>query len=63
MNDIVTVQVNGRICGRVTLARSATESDARRAVESNAIIAEHLERRTEKKFLFVPRKIISITVA
>lgn len=58
----VVVQVNGRERGRVTLPRTANERAARRAIEANERITEYLEGRTEKKFLFVPGKIISITV-
>ena len=52
----IEVQVNGRVVGRVELPMGATTTDARLACVA------FTEGKIEKKFLFVPRKIISITV-
>lgn len=51
------VVINGRGVGAVKIPTTATTMDARLAVLA------FTEGKTEKKFLFVPGKIISITIA
>lgn len=53
---LVEVQVNGKVVGRVQLPMGATTMDARLAC------LMFTEGKIEKKFLFVPREIISITI-
>jgi leucyl-tRNA synthetase len=62
MIDIV-VQVNGKDVTWIPLANDATEDAARVAVAENAIVLAHIRGKTEKKFLYVPGRIINITVA
>jgi leucyl-tRNA synthetase len=64
IDDVIemAVQVNGKVRGRVTLARAASEDDARAA----ALVAEGVPAYTAgkqvKKFVYVPGKIINLVV-
>ena len=57
----VTVQVNGRVKGTVELAENASETDARVAVAADPVLGPIT--RDEKKFLYVPGRIINVIVA
>ncbi len=59
----IGIQVNGRVRSRVKLSRTATEADARRAVADDPALAPFVAGKTEKKFLYVPGKIINVVVA
>ena len=56
----VPVQVNGRTKGSIELADDATETDARLAVAADAVLGPIT--RQEKKFLYVPGKVINVIV-
>jgi leucyl-tRNA synthetase len=64
VDDVVeiAVQVNGKVRSRVKLARTATEADARKAIAGDPAVAMHTEGKTEKKFLYVPGRIINVVV-
>nr|MCU0687793.1 class I tRNA ligase family protein [Polyangiaceae bacterium] len=65
VDDVVEigVQVNGKVRSRVSLRKDASESDARAAIASDASLKPFLEGKAEKRFLYVPGKIINIVVA
>jgi leucyl-tRNA synthetase len=59
----IGVQVNGKVRSRVKLRKDASEADARAAIAQDANVIAHTQGKTEKKFLYVPGKIINIVVA
>jgi hypothetical protein len=56
----VPVLINGRQIGSVKLKASATEQDARIVVAADPVLGPQLAG--EKKFLYVPGKVISVVV-
>ncbi len=64
VDDMVTVavQVNGRTRATVTLARGASEDDARNAAMADASVARHLADREIRKVIWVPGRMLSFVV-
>ncbi len=64
VDDMVTVavQVNGRTRATVTLARGASEDDARTAAMADASVARHLADREIRKVIWVPGRMLSFVV-
>ena len=58
----IAVQVNGRVRGRVVLARTASADAARMAALDADGVAPHLAGRTLKKVVYVPGKIVNVVV-
>jgi leucyl-tRNA synthetase len=58
----MAVQVNGKVRGRVTLPRAASEEQARAAALAADGVAAHTTGKQVKKFIYVPTKIINIVV-
>lgn len=58
----IPIQVNGKLRAKAKLRRDASEADARAAVAGAAEAQPFLAGKTEKKFLFVPGKIINVVV-
>jgi leucyl-tRNA synthetase len=58
----MAVQVNGKVRGRVTLARAASEEDARNAALAAEGVSPYTDGKTIKKFIYVPGKIINLVV-
>jgi leucyl-tRNA synthetase len=58
----VGVQVNGKIRGRVAIARQASEDDARALAMAAEGVGSFLEGKTVKKFVYVPGRIINFVV-
>jgi leucyl-tRNA synthetase len=58
----VPVQVNGKVRGRLRLARDASADDARAAVLASDDIGPCLEGQTVRKFVYVPGKIVNLVV-
>ncbi len=60
-NDIeMAVQVNGKVRGRVTLARDANEADAREAALTEPNVQRFVAGRPVRKFIYVPGRIINV---
>ncbi len=59
----VAIQVNGKVRGKVTLAKAATESDARTAALAVPGVAMFTDGKQIKKFVYVPGKIVNLVVA
>jgi leucyl-tRNA synthetase len=56
----LAVQVNGKVRGRITVAREAGEETVKaKALE---VVAEHLEGKQVKKVLIVPGRLVSVVV-
>ncbi len=58
----VPVQINGKVRGRVTLARDADEATAVAAAEAVPAVAAQLEGKTVLKRIWVPGRILTIVV-
>ena len=58
----IAVQVNGKVRGRVQLARDASEADARAAALAADGIAAHLAGQTVRKFVYVPGQVVNLVV-
>jgi leucyl-tRNA synthetase len=56
------VQVNGKIRGRVVIARDADESTARAAALADENVQKHLEGRPIRKLVYVPGRILNLIV-
>ena len=56
----VPVQINGRVRGRITLPKGATQEEALAAVRAASSLAGHLEGKTLRKTIWVPNKILNI---
>ncbi len=63
VRDDVTlaVQVNGKLRGQITLAKSTANADIE--AEAKIAVAKYLEGMTVKKIILVPGKLVSIVVA
>jgi leucyl-tRNA synthetase len=64
VDDVVEmgVQVNGKMRSKVKLRRDATEADVRAAIASDPNVLAHTQGKTEKKFVYVPGRIINLVV-
>jgi leucyl-tRNA synthetase len=64
VDDVVElpVQVNGKVRGRVRLAREASEADARVAALAAEGIDARLAGKALRKFVYVPGKVVSLVV-
>ena len=64
VDDVVemAVQVNGKVRGRVTLARDAKEDEARVAALAAEGVTSFTAGKQVKKFVYVPGKIVNIVV-
>jgi leucyl-tRNA synthetase len=56
------VQVNGKVRGRITLARDASEADATQAALAAAGVDAHVQGKTVRKVAYVPGRIINLIV-
>ncbi len=59
----IPVQVNGKLRGRIRLERDASEERVRALVAAEESVRPFLAGKTEKKFLYVPGKIVNFVVA
>jgi leucyl-tRNA synthetase len=58
----IAVQVNGKVRGRITLARDADEATARALALADEGAKPHLEGKTVKKVVYVPGRIVNVIV-
>lgn len=65
LDDVIElpVQVNGKVRGKVTLAREATEEAAREAALAEENVRKHLEGKSVRKIVYVPGRILNVIVA
>jgi leucyl-tRNA synthetase len=59
---ILGVQVNGKVRAEAEIAYDATEDQVREMVLQLPEIIKWMEGKEVKKFIFIPKKIISIVV-
>lgn len=64
VDDSVTyaVQVNGKLRGQVEMPADADKDAVRAAAESNENVSAHLEGKTIRKFIFVPKRLVNFVV-
>jgi leucyl-tRNA synthetase len=58
----IPVQVNGRLRGRLLVPPSITEVEVLERARADASIAAHLEKRTIRKTIYLPGKLLNIVV-
>ena len=58
----VVVQVNGKLRGRLALARDTSEADAVAAAKADAAVAKWIEGKTVAKVVFVPNRLVNMVV-
>jgi leucyl-tRNA synthetase len=58
----MAVQVNGKVRGRITLPRGATEDEARAVALAAEGVPAYIAGKPVKKFIYVPGKIINLVV-
>jgi leucyl-tRNA synthetase len=58
----LAVQVNGKVRGRVTVAREAREDEIRARALAEPRVAEHLQGKEIVKFVVVPLRLVSMVV-
>ena len=58
----IGVQVNGKVRGRIQIALDAGEAEARSAALADENVCRFLEGKTEKKFVYVPGRIVNFIV-
>ena len=59
----IAVQVNGKVRGRITVARDADEATARTLALADEGTKPHVEGKTVKKVVYVPGRIVNLIVA
>ena len=59
---VVPVQINGKVRGRITLGKGASEDDAMAAAKADEGVAKQLEGKTIRKIIWVPNKILNVIV-
>ena len=58
----LAVQVNGKVRGRVVVARDAAEDEIREVALAEPRVAEHVQGRQMVKFVVVPGRLVSVVV-
>jgi len=58
----VPVQVNGKVRGRVVLARQATSDEAKNAALEDRNVQSSLEGKTIAKVVYVPGRVLNLVV-
>jgi leucyl-tRNA synthetase len=58
----LAVQVNGKVRGRITVAREAREDEIRGKALAEPRVAEHLQGKEMVKFVVVPGRLVSMVV-
>jgi leucyl-tRNA synthetase len=58
----LAVQVNGKVRGRITVAREAREDEIRGLALAEPRVAEHLQGKEMVKFVVVPGRLVSVVV-
>ena len=58
----VVVQVNGKLRGRLTLERGASEAQALESARGDDRVAAYLEGKTMRRVIYVPDKILNLVV-
>jgi leucyl-tRNA synthetase len=56
------VQVNGKVRGRITIARDADEASARELALADEGAKPHLAGKTVRKVVYVPGRIVNLIV-
>jgi len=58
----IAVQVNGRVRGRITVARDAPEAAARELALADEGVRPHVEGKSVRKVVYVPGRIVNFIV-
>ncbi len=58
----IVVQVNGKLRGKLSVARDATKDDVEKAALAEANVVKHIEGKTVRKVIVVPGKLVNVVV-
>ena len=58
----LVLQVNGKVRGRLTMPAHLSEEQARAVALKSEAVLRHLNGRTPKKMIYVPRKLVNVVV-
>ena len=59
----VVVQVNGKLRGKITVAKNASQADVLNAAKMESTVIGHLSGKTLRKEIYVPGKLVNFVVA
>ena len=59
----LAIQVSGKMRGKVTLERGASEEQALAAARSEARVAAHLDGKTLRRVIYVPDKLLNLVMS
>jgi leucyl-tRNA synthetase len=64
VDDQITyaVQINGKLRGQIDVAADADQAAVRAAAEADAKVAPHLQGKTVRKFVFVPKRLVNFVL-
>ncbi|MCE3268277.1 MAG: leucyl-tRNA synthetase [Burkholderiales bacterium] len=58
----VIIQVNGKLRGKITVAKSLSREQVEDMAKQNSNVAKFIENQIIKKIIFVPGKLVNIVV-
>ncbi|NCC24899.1 MAG: leucine--tRNA ligase [Deltaproteobacteria bacterium] len=61
--DLVVVQVNGRLRGKVSLPSCVSKEEAERAALAEDNVRRHIEGKTVRKVVVIPGKLVNVVVS
>jgi leucyl-tRNA synthetase len=56
------VQVNGKVRGQIDVAADAEQADILNLAKAEENVARHLQDKTVRKEIYVPKKLVNIVV-
>ncbi len=59
---VLVVQVNGKLRSRISLSVEATEEQIKQAVLGDAQVQKHLDKRSIRQIIIVPRRLVNVVV-
>ena len=64
MDDVIElpVQINGKVRGKVTIARAAREDEAREAALAEENVKRFVADKVVKKIVYVPGRILNVII-
>ena len=64
IDDVIEmpIQVNGKVRGKIRIARDSSEEEARNAALSDGNVQKHIEGKSVRKVVYVPGRILNVIV-
>jgi len=60
--ELIVVQVNGKLRGKISVSASASEDDVKEMALGNENVRKHIEGKEVKKVIFVPGKLVNVVL-